>query len=196
MLAALLVFVLVEKARPEEKQNGLTMMLAFIVAGVIGAILFVTWVLPTIGDKMTEALVSSGEKIEETPGAVVARLVAHGEFEEAIGELQKQSLADPHNPRPVLEIARLHLEKLDDPESALQSLQTALVSREWPAAHEATLRLRLADIFLSLAPANFEAAKSEALRVAERFQGTPHAADAATKLREIQEKQFLASRSG
>jgi hypothetical protein len=196
LMAAMMVFVLIEKAKPEAEQNGMTMMLAFIVAGVVGAVLFVTWVLPTIGDKMTEALVSSGEKVEETPGAVVARHIAHGEYEEAISELQKQSLADPHNPRPVLEIARLHHEKLDDSQSAVQSIQTALVSREWPPAHESTLRLRLADFILVGSPPNFEAAKAEVQRVLERFPSTPQAADASTKLREIQEKQFLASRAG
>lgn len=189
-----MVFVLVEKAKPDEEQNGMTMMLAFIVAGVIGAVLFVTWGLPTIGDKMTEALVSSGEKVEDTPGSVVARHIAQGDYEEAIAELQKQSLAEPQNPRPVLEIARLHHEKLEDPESAVQSLRTALVSREWPPAHEATLRLRLADFLMIVPPGGFEAARTEVQGVLDRFPGTPQAADAATKLREIQEKQFLASR--
>lgn len=194
MMAAMMVFVMVEKSKLEEEQNGLTMMLAFIVAGVIGAILFVTWGLPTLGDKMTEALVSSGEKVEETPGSLVARHIANGEYEEAIGELQKQSLAEPQNPRPVLEIARLHHEKLEDAESAVQSLQTALVSREWSPVHESMLRLRLVDFLLAVPPPNFEAAMAEVQRVVDRFPGTPQAADAATKLRDIQEKQFLASR--
>ncbi|MFN0128469.1 MAG: hypothetical protein ACKV19_17480 [Verrucomicrobiales bacterium] len=196
IVAAMVVIVLVEQAKPEEEQNGLTVMLAFIVAGVLGAILFVTWVLPTIGDKMTEALVSSGERVRDTPGAIVARHIAGGDYEAAIDELQKQSLAEPQNPRPVLEIARLHLEKLDDPQGALQSLHTALISREWPPVHEATLRLRLADLLLSIPPPNFEAAKAEVQGVVDRFPGTPQAVDAATKLREIQEKQFLASRQG
>lgn len=194
IVAAMAVIVLVEQAKPEEEQNGLTVMLAFIVAGVLGAILFVTWVLPTIGDKMTEALVSSGEKVRDTPGAVVARHIAEGDYEAAIDELQKQSLADPQNPRPVLDIARLHLEKLDDPQGALQSLRTALISREWPPVHEATLRLRLADLLVTIPPPNFEAAKTEVQGVIDRFPDTPQATDAATKLREIQEKQFLASR--
>jgi len=194
VIALLTVFVMVERGKPEEDQNGMTMMLAFIVAGVLGAVLFVTWILPTLGDKMTEALVSSGEKVQETPGAVVARHIAQGDYEDAITELQKQSLAEPQNPRPVLEIARLHHEKLEDPESAVQSLQTALVSREWPPAHEATLRLRLADFWMAMPTANFEAAKAEVQQVLDRFPGTPQSVEAATKLQTIQEKQFLASR--
>jgi len=87
VIGLMTVFVLVERGKPEDEQNGLTMMLAFIVAGVVGAVLFVTWILPTLGDKMTEALVSSGEKIEETPGAVVARHIAEGDYEAAIGAL-------------------------------------------------------------------------------------------------------------
>jgi hypothetical protein len=196
VVGALLVFVLVEKAKPEEEQNGLTMMLAFIVAGVVGAVLFVTWVLPTIGDKMTEALVSSGEKVEETVGAVVAGHIASGEYEEAIAVLEKQSLAEPSNPRPVLEIARLYQEKLEDPQSAVQTLQTALVSREWGPGPEAGLRLRLADTLLALTPPQYDAARDEAQRVLDRFPGTPQSADATTKLREIQEKRFLAAREG
>jgi hypothetical protein len=195
LIAAMMGFVMVEKAKPEAEQNGLTMMLAFIVAGVVAAVLFVTWVLPVIGDKMTEALVSSGEKVEDTPGARVARHIAQGEYDEAISELQKQSLADPHHPRPVLEIARLHQEKLEDLEGAVQSLRTALVSREWLPVHETTLRLRLADFLMAGAPPDFEGAKSEAQSVLDRFSGTPQAMDASAKLRVIQEKQFLASRA-
>jgi len=194
VMGALLVHVLVEKSRPEEDQNGMAMMLSFIVMGVIAAVLFVTWVLPGIGDKMTEALVSSGEKIPQTPGSEVARHIAEGDYEAAIGDLQKQSLAEPQNPRPVLEIARLHHEKLDDPGSAVQSLHTALISREWPPVHEAVLRLRLADLMLVAQPDAFEPARAEVQQVVDRFPGTPQAADAAGKLREIQEKQFLASR--
>lgn len=196
MIAAMMGFVMVEKAKPEAEQNGLTMMLAFIVAGVVAAVLFVTWVLPTLGDKMTEALVSSGEKVEDTPGAVVARHIAHGEYEEAIGELQKQSLADPHNPRPVLEIARLHHEKLEDLPGAVQTVRTALVSREWLPVHESSLRLRLADFLMAGTPPDFEGAKGEVQSVLDRFPGTPQAMEASTRLRAIQEKQFLASRAG
>ena len=194
VIGALVAHIMVERARPEEEQNGLSMMLSFIVMGVIGAVLFVTWVLPTLGDRMTEALVSSGEKVEPTPGSLVAGHLASGDYEAAIGELQKQSLADPSNPRPVLEIARLHHEKLDDTTSAIQSLHTALVSRDWAPAHETTLRLRLADFMLIAHPDNFEAAKAEIQKVLDAFPETPQAAEAATKHREIQEKQFLASR--
>jgi len=193
-IAAMMVFVLREKAKPEMEQNGMTMMLAFIVAGVLGAVLFVTWVLPTIGDKMTEALVSSGEKVEETIGSTVARHIASGDYDEAILVLEKQSATEPQNPRPVVEIARLYHEKLDDLPSARQTIATALVSREWPPIHEAALRLRLADFLVLQVPPDFEAAKAEVQRVSERFAGTPQAGDAAIKLREIQEKQFLASR--
>ncbi len=188
------IFVIAERGKPEEEQNGLTVMLAFIVASVLCAILFVTWILPTLGDKVTEAMVSSGEKVRDTPGAIVARHIAQGDYEGAITELQKQSFAEPQNPRPVLEIARLHLEKLEDPQSALQSLQTALVSREWPALHEATLRLKLADLLASASPPDFEAAKAEVQQVIDRFPGTTQAADASALLNQIQEKQFLASR--
>ena len=36
VMGALLVHVMVERARPDEEQNGLSMMLSFIVMGVVG----------------------------------------------------------------------------------------------------------------------------------------------------------------
>jgi len=194
VMGALLIHVMVERARPDDEQNGLSMMLSFIVMGVVGAVLFATWLLPTIGDKMSEALVSSGEKMPQTPGSRVARHLVEGDYEGAIAELQRQSLAAPLNPKPVLEISRLHHEKLADTGSAVQSLRTALVSREWPPADEATLRFRLADLMLMLTPPAFSTAEAEVQTVLDKFPGTTQAGDAESKRRELREKKFLASR--
>ena len=104
------------------------------------------------------------------------------------------ALAQPDDRFPVLEIARLYRDKLEDPDSAIQSLHTALISRPWSVESEGTLRLKLADL-LSTDRKDFAAALVEVQTVIEKFPGTPSAGAATSKLREIEEQQFLASRS-
>ena len=193
--AALIGHVALELRKAEADQNGVQVIMEIIVIAVIGGILFVTWILPTLGDKMTEAMISSGEQMEKTAGSEMAALIAAGDYEGAIAALQKQSLAEPANRQPVMEIARLYRDKLDDLDSALQTLQTALVSREWSPESEATLRLRRAEL-LARDLKDFTAAKAEVQAVLEKYPGTPQAGSATVRLREIEEQQYLATRQG
>lgn len=193
VIGALLLHVMIQKGRPEEEQNGMTMMLEIIVMGVLGGILFVTWILPSLGDKMSEAMIGSGEEVEETPHSETAARIAAGNYAGAIAEYQKISLANPADRHPVMEIARLYRDKLHDSDSAVQTLHTALVSREWTPDNEAALRLRLADV-LAEDRKDFEAAKEQAQAVIDKFSGTPPAGAATAKLHDISEKQYLASR--
>ena len=87
-----------------------------------------------------------------------------------------------------------HAVGMADTGSAVQSLRTALVSREWPPADEATLRFRLADLMLMLTPPAFSTAEAEVQTVLDKFPGTTQAGDAESKRRELREKKFLASR--
>ncbi len=194
VIGLLILHVIWIRSRPEEQQNesGVLMILELFIIAILGGVLFVTWVLPALGDSMTEAMIGSGEKVEQTPRSTVVSLIAAGDYEEAILELEKQAQAAPTDRGPVLEIARLYHDKLNDPDSAVQTIRTALVSREWAAEDETQLRLRLAD-WLG-ARKDFAGAREQVEAVLAKFPDTPQAGAATTKLREVQEKEYLASR--
>ena len=47
----------------------------------LGGLLLVTWVLPALGDSVSEAMIGSGEKVEETVRSVAAVKLAAGNYE-------------------------------------------------------------------------------------------------------------------
>lgn len=194
VIGLLVLHVLIIRGQPEEKQNenAVLMILELFVIAILGGILFVTWVLPTLGEKVTEAVLSSGEKEAETPHSVVVALLAEGDYEGAIAELQKQAQAAPTDRKPVMEMARIYHDRLEDPDSAVQTIKTALVSREWSPEDETQLRLKLAEWLAGRK--DFAGARHQLETVIEKYPGTPQAGAATSTLREVEEKEYLANR--
>lgn len=195
-VALVLGHVLWLRSRPEQEQNesGVLLILELFVIAILGGVLFVTWILPSLSDKVTEAVLSSGEKEEKTPRAIVAELLAEEDYEGAIAELQKQSLQNPSDRRLVMDMAWVYRDKLQDLPSAVQTIRTALVSREWSPENETALRAKLAELLAE--QKDFAGAKQELETVMQKFAGTPQAGEAASKLRDIEEKEYLAKREG
>jgi hypothetical protein len=181
-----------EEVRPADQQNGILIILELIVMAGLGGVLVVTWLLPALGDSVSEAMIGSGEKVEETPRSVAAAKLAAGDYEGAIKELQQQELNHPADRYPVLEIARIYRDKMDDSNSATLTLHTALVSREWPIEDETILRLRLAE-FLAADRKDFAGAREQIESIIQQHPGTPQAGAATTQLRALEEQEYRAS---
>jgi tetratricopeptide (TPR) repeat protein len=198
-IAALIILVLLviriayEKSLPDEEVNAMLVVLEMIVVAAIAGTLFVTWLLPTIGDKMSEAMLGSGDKVKETADSVATARLAQGDYDGAILEFEKMAAANPADRQPVVEISRIYRDKLADVDSAIQTIQTALVSREWKPEDESFFWLRLSE-FYSKDKKDFVKAREMVEKVTEKFAGTPHAANATHKLRQIEEEEFIASR--
>lgn len=194
IVMVLLIFaVMRERNLPEEEMNPGLIVFELIIIAVLGGLLFVTWLLPALGDKISEGMMGSGEKAEETPSSRAVGLIARGDYQGAILEFEKMAAASPADRYPVVEISRIYRDKLDDPDGAIQTLHTALVSREWRPEDEVFLRLRMADIQVA-DKKDFAAAREAVQAVVTKFEGTPHAANATHKLRQIDEEEYLASR--
>jgi hypothetical protein len=119
--------------------------------------------------------------------------MARGDYAGAIREFEKMAVANPADRYPVVEISRVYRDKLDDIDAAIQTVGTALVSRPWSPEDETFLLLRLAE-FYSKDKSDFAKAREAIDRVMEKHAGTPHAANATHKLRQIEEAEYLASR--
>ncbi|MGI8604484.1 MAG: tetratricopeptide repeat protein [Verrucomicrobiales bacterium] len=193
VLGLLLGKIIYDRSLPEEEVNSMLVVFEFIIVAAIAGTLFVTWLLPSLTDKFSEAMLGSGDKIEETQTSIATAKLAQGDYEGAILEFEKMAAANPSDRQPVVEISRVYRDKLDDPDSAIQTIHTALISREWKPEDEAFFLLRLADLY-SKDKRDFGKAREVVDQVLQKHHGTPHAANATHKLRQIEEEEFIASR--
>ncbi len=159
---------------------------ALLLAGIYAGVLFVMYILPTITDKATAAVLDSNELIETDALHDARAAHARGDYEEAMEVYRSVVDDDPYNRLPWVEIAKIQHDNLEDPEAALLTLRTALESREWPVNDAAYFMGRLSDIYL----VDFDDRESAITilnQMIEIFPETRHAANATHKLREIGE---------
>jgi tetratricopeptide (TPR) repeat protein len=151
------------------------------------------WVLPAMGDKIGETFYSSSEKLGPDRNAKAMSLITQGKYEDAIAEFRRLAAENPSDRFPIVEIAKLQQDKLGDVDAAMGTYLSALEG-EWAEDDAAFFLLRLAEMHYSNKHDN-AAAKELLNEVIQRFPGSRHAGNATHKLREIEEQEFLASRS-
>ncbi len=167
--------------------------LLYALAAVMGGIIFVTMILPHLGDIVSTAVLSSGEEIEKDPFQKAHARVARGEYREAIEEFRRLAAAEPGNRRPIAEMAKIYLDKLHDPDGAIRTLEEALHASGWSEDDESFYLFRLVDLTLEHRH-DTEHAVDLLKHVVERFPDSRHSANAVHRLREL-DRTALASLS-
>lgn len=160
-----------------------------IVMGVIGGILCVKFVIPWIGDALGEAVFSSGEKVEQDEMTKAAACISQGDYAGAIGHYEKMLEDKPDDPFPVAEIAKIHAERLHDPQAALRALEEHLQSKDWPVDDAAFIMFRIADVHL-VHRHDFESARDMLEQVIGNFPNTRHSANAHHRMNDIEQAQY------
>lgn len=160
--------------------NGI--LLAFLTAGLIG-IVFVIHVLPAIAHRFTHAVYDSAEMVEKDPMHDARAKVAQGDWEGAIEGFRAAAAADPLNRVPYVEISKIQLDQLEDPQGAVQTLRHAIEDQEWAENDAAYLMFRLAEVYETKLEDHMSAA-SIMQQVIEQFPESRHSANARHKLRE------------
>jgi len=168
--------------------------------GLVGGIVFVVYVLPAVGDFIGGGLYSSGEELAPEPSMKAAAKVSAGDYDGAITEYLKLAAASPTDAFPVVEAARLAVEKLDDPGRAVVILTAALAGADdadesMETDSHAGLHFRLAELHVARFH-DFETALELMRSVTEKFAGTRHAANAGHKIQEWEEAQFMHRQDG
>jgi len=157
-------------------------LLAFMTAGLVG-IVVVVHVLPMLAHRVTHAVYDSGEEVEKDPMHDARAKVAQGDWEGAIEAFRQAAAADPLNRLPYVEIAKIQLEQLEDPQAAVQTLRQAIEGQEWQENDAAYLMFRLAGIYDENLNDRASAATTMQ-QVMEQFPETRHSANARHKLHE------------
>ncbi len=186
LLAVLLVMLLWNYV----KDAGDGMKLVFVILmGVAGALLMVKFFIPWFGDLMGEAVFSSGERVEQDEMTKAAACIATGDYAGAISHYEKMLEDKPDDPFPVAEIAKVHAERLHDPQAALQALEEHLQSKDWPVDDAAFIMFRIADVHLTHRH-DFESSRDMLEQVIGNFPNTRHSANAHHKMSEIEQMQY------
>ena len=157
---------------------------ALLLAALYFGVLFVVYVLPVLTDRATNAVLASNEGIERDPMNDARAAVARGDYEDAIEFYREATEHDPSNRLPWVEISKIQHDQLEDPEAALDTMQTALDDHEWPEDDVVFFMGRIADIQLDDLE-NPDECADILNQIVELFPGTRHSANATHKLREM-----------
>lgn len=157
---------------------------ALMLAGVYVGIMFVLYILPTITDKATSAVLDSGELVEKDPLHDARAAYARGDYEVAMEVYRNFSSEDPYNRLPWVEISKIQHDNLEDPAASAATLREALESHEWPVNDAAYFMGRLSEIYLDDL-GNQEACIAILNQMIELFPETRHSANATHKLNDI-----------
>jgi tetratricopeptide (TPR) repeat protein len=155
-----------------------------VLVGGAAGIMFVLYVLPTVGDAIGGAFFSPNEKIEKAPHAEAMSAIARGDYEAAVQEYLKAFEADPHDTHALSEMAKIECEQLGNPEAAADLLEQAL-GREWTPEDATFLTSRLVDVYWKYQH-NARDARALLMQIIETMPGTKHSANAQHKLQEIE----------
>ncbi len=185
----LAILYVVGKWHAEAWQNNpMYPFLAIISIAIAGGFLFVTVVLPQIGDALGTVMYSSGEEIKADEGMKAAAKMASGDYEGAIEEYEKALAEKPDDTFTISEVAKIKGDKLEQPDEALTYLQEHLEAREWPQDDAAFLMFRIADIYTHAE--SWDSAKSVLEQIIGDFPGTRHSSTAKHRISELDQAQF------
>ena len=152
--------------------------------------MFVTIILPSIGDAVGTVMYSSGEVSQKSEGMEAAAKLAAGDYEGAIEAYEVVLKEKPDDPFPISEIAKIYADKMHDHERALAFLQERLESQSWAEENAAFLMFRIVDVNINRQ--SFADAKDILEQIVGNFPGTRHSANAKHKIQELEQAEFKA----
>ena len=163
--------------------------LFFICVGVGGGLWAVKVFIPWVGEALGTFFYSSGEEVRMDESMRAVAKVAQGDYEGAIAEYEKLAKSKPEDPHPVAEMAKIHSERLGDPEAAVALLSRHLQDRKWAEDDAAFLMFRLAELH-SEKRRDHDAARVVLEQVIAQFPNTRHSANAHHRLNEVDQAKF------
>lgn len=152
---------------------------------LVAGILFVTLVLPAIGERIGEFFYSAPGESEPDEYSKAAAKVSQGDYEGAIEAYREIANEEPENRFPVIEISKIQQEQLGDVDAAIKTLETSIDGRDWAEDDAAFLMFRLYDLQAN-DKGDYVRAKELLSKVIESLPNTRHSANATHKLKELE----------
>ncbi len=172
---------------PEDPAKLASQLPALLLAGLYIGFLFVMYLLPMLSNKATNAVLASNETVQRLPIHNAQAAYARGDYEEAIELYYAIAQEETDNRIPWVEISKIQHDKLESPETALNTLKTALEEHEWPADDAAYFMGRIAEIYLEDLE-DKETSVGVLQQIVELFPDTQYSASANQKINEIDKR--------
>lgn len=183
-----------ELAEENTEANPINLFILYIVLAFFIGFIAISYLVPWIGDRLSNLFYAPEEEAEEDPRAPAMALLAQGEYESAVEELQRLAKELSGDRFPIVEIAKIYEEKLHQPDLAIATYEIALSlgNQEWRENDLAFFKFRLADLSVETRQ-DFTKAKEVLEEVILEFPDTRHSANATHKLRELERAEFAAN---
>ena len=181
-------FVLYSNAKvqaqlPEPDNSKVVLLFAgTILDGAVLGLILTLMVVPAIGDRIGAFFFNPSTEIEHDPHADAIAALAQGNPEVAIDVYEDILRKDPSDTLAISEIARICYRDLGDTPRAAGVLENAL-AEEWPHEQSSFLANRLADVYLL--QGDQLRARQLLVQIATSMNGTPYAANALHRMREV-----------
>lgn len=172
------------RINPEDQFSVMNWFPVFLITGIYLGVIFVLYLLPTMVQTATDSVLGSNAEIENDPLHDARAAVARGDYQEAIDLYQKVLSEDAKNQQAWIDQANIQQKKLNNPQAAIETLQLALSSHDWPDNDEGYFMSRIADIQLNDLE-NKQAAVQLLQEIIDTFPNTRHSANATHKLHAI-----------
>lgn len=171
-------------SQSDETDQMVAVAIPFFASVAYGGFLTVAYLLPFLGERVSQGMIGSDVEPEEDLFVMAGRAAKEGDVLEAVASYRRAWLANPGDRRAVVEIAKLQRNELKSPAAAVETLREAYDSQTWEEDDAAFLLFRMAEI--QEEDLEEPRAVQETLeRVTSELEGTRHAANARHRLREM-----------
>jgi tetratricopeptide (TPR) repeat protein len=158
--------------------------LVFLLLGLYGAFMFITFALPNLVHRATQEMYGSGAEVETDPMHDARALFAQGDYHGAIRAYHEVATSHPDDRFPWVEMAKIHNDNLEDPDAAIAVLKEGLESQEWTVNNAAFFLFRIAELY-EKEKEDSETTVQLLQQIVQLFPETRHSANATHRLREM-----------
>lgn len=175
---------------PGGYRNGMAFFTYIIFVCITAGVVFLKWVLPALGDKVADSFYSAPEKTEQTLTHKAMAMVAQGEYRKAIELFEKALAEGPKERFPLMEMVKLHQDKLGDTETAVGLLENAVTDEGFGTDDRCFFMIKLADMHANQRH-DYARARQVLEELIQNHPHSNHAANAHHKINEIDELELM-----
>jgi hypothetical protein len=178
-------------APPGGYRDGMMVFIYILCTAVTGGVVVLKWVIPALGDRVADSFYSAPERVEQTLTHKAMALVAQGEYRKAIEMFEKSLAEGPKERFALMEMVKLHQDKLGDTTAAVNLLEGAIVDESWGTDDRCFFMIKLSDLH-GTHLGDFVRARQVLEELIQNHPASNHAANAHHKLNELDEQELMA----
>ncbi len=170
---------------PLDQETMFARLFSTLAAGIFLGLLAIFYVLPALSQKAAMSMYADSNEAPEQDILQEARaFVAQGEYDQAVVAYRQALEKEPDNRLGWTDMAKLYVEKLEQPELAVSAIREGIDGHEWDEEDGAFLLFRMSEWQLNECE-DQEAGAATLSEVMEKYPSTRHSANAMQQLRDL-----------